>query len=117
MAVRADRQTALRRQGTRRWERLLRQNVDEMIQLSRGAEPKLGCVKLYVQEGVSLVRNGRGHRRIERIRAIHRAVNPERDGRSTPVRLIAEVIFRAHGSTGAPSMSAMQSRQSFTDLC
>lgn len=99
MAVRADRQTALRRQGARCWERLLRQNVNEMIQLSWGTEPKLGCVKLYVQEGVSLVRDGRRHRRIERIRAFHRPVNPECDGRSTPVRLIAEVIFRAHGPT------------------
>jgi len=71
-----------------------------MIELSRGAEAKFGCVESHVQASEPLVRDGRRNRRIEGVGAIHRTMNPECNRRCAPVGLVAEVIFRAHGSVG-----------------
>jgi hypothetical protein len=91
MTIGTDRQAALRRQGARCWERLLRQNVDEMIELGWGAEAKFGCVELHMQKSEPLMRDGRRNRRIEGVRALHRAMNPECNRRYAPVGLVAEV--------------------------
>ena len=60
---------------------------------------KLRSIDLHVQESETFVRDGRGNRRIERVGAMNRAMNPECDGRRAPIGLVAEMVFHAHGPT------------------